>query len=105
VTIAYGSSIIQRFDQFIGGPSWINVDRFDIVAKAGGDISADAQGRRSDRLIAMLRTLVEDRFRVRVHEETRAMDAFVLRLSRRDGRPVRELRESTIECPRFVSGA
>ena len=78
ITIAYGSLTIQRFDQFIGGPAWIADDRFDIVAKAGGDISADAQGRRSDRLIAMRRTLLEDRFHVRVHAETRPMDAFLL---------------------------
>jgi uncharacterized protein (TIGR03435 family) len=105
ITIAYGSLTIQRFDQFIGGPAWIRSDRFDVVAKAGGDISADAQGRRSDRLIGMLRTLLEDRFRVRVHDETRSMDAFVLERSRRDGSPGPELRESTAECPRFVTGA
>src|SRR5438876_7739117 len=63
ITIAYGSPTIGRFDQFIGGPTWIATDRFDIVAKAGGDISASAQGRRSDRLMAMLRTLLEDRFK------------------------------------------
>jgi uncharacterized protein (TIGR03435 family) len=104
ITIAYGSPRLQRFDQFIGGPSWLGVDRFDIVAKAEGDISADAQGRRSDRLPAMLRTLLTDRFRLRVHDETREMPAFALRLARKDGTRGPQLRESTIECPRFVTG-
>jgi uncharacterized protein (TIGR03435 family) len=104
ITIAYGAPT-QRFDQFIGGPAWIATDRFDIVAKAGGDISADPQGRRSDRLIAMLRTLLEDRFQLRVHNETRQMPVFLMRLSRRDGTFGPLLHESSIECPRFVTGA
>src|SRR5438093_4786911 len=61
IAMAYGSPTVARFDQFIGGPSWIASDRFDIVAKAGEDISVDARGRRSDRLTAMLKTLLEDR--------------------------------------------
>lgn len=104
ITIAYGGET-QRFDQFIGGPPWIATDRFDIVAKAEGDISANAQGRRSDRLIAMLRTLLEDRFQVRVHTETREMPAFILRMSQRDGKPGPRLHQSTAGCPRFVTGA
>jgi len=104
IAIAYGSPL-QRFDQFLGGPSWIKTDRFDIVAKAGGDISADAQGRRSDRIIAMLRTLLEDRFQLRVHNETRDLPAYVLRRARRDGKLGPQIHESTIECPRFVTGA
>ena len=102
IAIAYGGS--QLLDQFVG-PPWISTDRFDIVAKAEGDISASPQGRRSDRLIAMLRTLLEDRFQVRVHTETRERPVFTLRMARRDGLPGPQLRESSVECPRFVTGA
>src|SRR3954469_19670682 len=45
IAMTYASPTIARFDQFIGGPSWLATDRFDIVAKADGDISADARGR------------------------------------------------------------
>jgi len=104
IAMTYGTAL-QRFDEFIGGPSWLDTDRFDIVAKAGGDISADAQGRRSDRIAAMLRTLLEDRFKVKVHTETRESPVYVLGLARRDRRLGPQLRESTIECPRFITGA
>jgi uncharacterized protein (TIGR03435 family) len=105
IAIAYGSLTIQRFDQFIGGAPWLASDRFDIVAKAEGDISTDAQGRRSDRLMAMLRTLLEDRFQVRVHRAIRDMPAFGLARARADGRLGPRIQESSIQCPRFVTGA
>src|SRR5262245_31610896 len=96
-----GSQLLEQFD----GPPWISTDRFDIVARAEGDISASPQGRRSDRLAAMMRTLLEDRFAVRVHTETREKPVFTLRLARRDGRLGPQLHESSVECPRFVTGA
>ena len=104
IAMAYGSPL-QNFDQFVGGPSWLATDRFDIVAKAGGDISADAQGRRSERIPAMLRTLLEDRFKFKAHNETREGAVYVLRLARRDGGLGPQIHPSTIECPRFVTGA
>ena len=47
----------------------------------------------------MLRSLLQDRFRLRVHTETRDLPAYALVLARRDGRLGPELRESTTECP------
>ncbi len=104
IAMAFGSPL-QNFDQFVGGPSWLATDRFDIIAKAGGDISADAQGRRSDRIPVMLRTLLEDRFKFKSHNETREGPVYVLRLARPDGRLGPQIHPSTIECPRFVTGA
>lgn len=47
----------------------------------------------------MLRSLLRDRFRLRVHSETRDMPAYGLVVARRDGTLGPELRESTTECP------
>ena len=91
IAMAYRSEGIQRFDQIVGGPSWIGVDRFDIVARAAEDPTPN-------RLPAMLRTLLRDRFRLRVHTERRNMPAFALVVARRDGKLGAGLRESTIEC-------
>ena len=93
IAMAYRAEGIQRFDQLVGGPSWISVDRFDIIAKA----DPRAPGSR-DRLPTMLRSLLRDRFGLRLHSETRKMPAYGLVMARRDRRLGRNLRESTIDC-------
>lgn len=97
IAIAYRAEGIQRFDQIVDGPSWIGIDRFDIVAKTGAD--SNTQDAVANRLPAMLRTLLRERFRLRIHTATRRMPAYALVLARRDRRLGPQLRESTIECP------
>jgi uncharacterized protein (TIGR03435 family) len=97
---AYDLRAIQMRDQIVGGPSWIYTDRFDIVAKAEGKLTFDAQGRRPAEALKMLKSLLEDRFAVKVHTEPRMMRAFALVLARRDGRLGPKLVESTAECSR-----
>jgi bla regulator protein blaR1 len=96
ITMAYRSEGIQRFDQLVGAPSWIAVDRFDVVGKAG----ADAGARNGQNLVlAMLRSLLRDRFRLRVHSETRSMSGYALVVERRDAKLGPRLRQSTTRCP------
>jgi len=96
IAMAYRSEALQRFDQITGGPSWIGVDRFDIVAKASDQ--PEPQGAPT-RVPERLRTLLRDRFRLRVHTDTRNMPAFALVLAKRDRKPGPQFRESTIDCP------
>jgi len=103
IRLAYVSNSIQRNEQIVGGPGWIGSERFDIIAKATGDLRPDAEGRRPQRLIEMLKGLLEERFNVRVHAETRKMSAFVLRVARA-GKPGAQLRVSTVECARPQPG-
>jgi uncharacterized protein (TIGR03435 family) len=57
---------------FEGGPSWINSDRFVIDAKAENNTSLEMmQG-------PMLQALLEDRFQLKVHRETREVPAYAL---------------------------
>ena len=96
IAMAYRSEGLQRFDQIIGGPSWIGVDRFDIVAKAGDQPDPKAA---PTRVPERLRTLLRDRFRLRAHTDTRSMPAFALVAAGRDRKPGPQLRESTVDCP------
>jgi uncharacterized protein (TIGR03435 family) len=47
----------------------------------------------------MLMTLLRDRFKLQLHQDTREMPAFALRAARRDGRLGPQLHPSTRECP------
>jgi uncharacterized protein (TIGR03435 family) len=57
--------------QHTGGPDWLGIDRYDIVAKAPGNPS-DAE------MKLMARTLLADRFHLALHHDTRTVTALVL---------------------------
>jgi uncharacterized protein (TIGR03435 family) len=96
IRIAYNSNSIQTEGQIVGGPSWLKSDRFDLVAKANGSLDADETGRPT-LLIAMLRSLLEDRFHVRVHTELRDALVYFLALANKDGRLGPQLHRSAQE--------
>ncbi len=75
---AYSYDAIQVGDQIMGGPDWIRSDRYDVVAETAGNVQPDELGRV---LPAMLRSLLEDRFRVRTHTERRVMSVYLLVLA------------------------
>jgi len=58
--------------QVLGGPAWIDSDRFDFTLKAE-DNTAIAQ-----MYGPMMQKLLEDRFRLRLHRETREAPVFIL---------------------------
>ena len=94
IRIAYNSNSIQTEGQIVGGPNWLKSDRFDFVAKANGSLDADETGRPT-LLIAMLRSLLEDRFHVRVHTELRDALVYFLAIANKDGRLGPQLHRSS----------
>jgi uncharacterized protein (TIGR03435 family) len=61
---------VQRY-QVIGAPGWAESEGFDIEAK--GDASANQA-----QVLLMLRTLLEDRFQLRFHRESRELPVYAL---------------------------
>jgi uncharacterized protein (TIGR03435 family) len=61
-------------EQLIGGPSWIQNDRFDIEAK----IERDPRAIPSRQVWLMVQSLLEDRFQLKVHHEMREMQVYNL---------------------------
>jgi uncharacterized protein (TIGR03435 family) len=65
---------LQDF-QIVGGPDWLRQDGFDIEAK--GDSRAD-----NTQLMLMLQSLLEERFQLKYHRETRELPVYALSVSR-----------------------
>lgn len=61
---------VQPF-QIVGGPGWINSERYAIEAKAAGN-AGRAQ------MFLMLQSLLEDRFQLKIHRETRELPVYNL---------------------------
>jgi uncharacterized protein (TIGR03435 family) len=92
---AYGG--LQDF-QLVGGPPWINSDRFDIEAKleGGGPLSPQV-------IQSVLRQILEERFALKVHRETRELPIYALVVARSDGRLGPNLKPSSPECATLMT--
>jgi uncharacterized protein (TIGR03435 family) len=79
ISTAYG------FDagKILGGPGWLEMDRFDVIAKvpAGTRVEVmpgSAPGALPDRLKEMLQSLLADRFKLVIRQETRPLPGYAL---------------------------
>ena len=65
--------------EITGGPKWINEDRYNIQAQAEGPATPAE-------LRLMLRTLLAERFALKMHTESKEIDVYALVLARSDGK-------------------
>jgi uncharacterized protein (TIGR03435 family) len=88
IEFAYGLSMLAappgavpmgRLDAVIGGPAWLQTERFDIDAVAGGTPTRE-------QMLSMVRRLLADRFRLVAHTESRERPVLALVVARPDGR-------------------
>jgi uncharacterized protein (TIGR03435 family) len=78
-------------DQIVGGPDWLDSERFDITAKASAPFKQDeARG--------MLQALLADRFGLATHMETRELPVYLLVLARKDGALGPQMKKADIDC-------
>jgi len=88
---------LQDF-QLVGGPDWINSDRFDIEAKIEGNQPMTPQV-----LQSVMRQILEERFALKAHKETRELPIYALMVARSDGRLGPNLKPSSAECTAMMS--
>jgi uncharacterized protein (TIGR03435 family) len=93
VSYAYSTLDVQRI---VGGPEWIRSDRFDIAARYPAGYS-------SSHVQEMLRGLLADRFKLRLHSETKQEGIYALVLARRDRRLGAQLRRTDVDCAALVA--
>lgn len=84
--------------QLVGAPDWISSERFDIVAKAEGELGPPVLRDGPSRLQLMVRALLEERFKLTVHREPREIPIYALVRARADGRLGPELKPSATDC-------
>ena len=99
IAAAYGmySAPAMIHARILGGPDWLDADRYDIKAKASGEFQFGPDGPPKDMLL-MLRALLEDRFKLKMHFETRELPTYDLVLARTDRTLGPELRKSNVDC-------
>jgi uncharacterized protein (TIGR03435 family) len=75
--------------QFVGGPDWMNTDQWEVIAKAEEGSVPSHRGkafdpREQDTVALMVQSLLEDRFQLKIHRETRELPVYDL-LQGKDG--------------------
>ena len=83
----------------VGGPEWVDSARFDVDARGNFQL-ADFMPRPDGPglVYQMLRSLLEDRFKLMVRVETRDQPIYALRVANRDGRLGPQLKRSDVDC-------
>jgi len=74
IAIAYG----VKPDQVSGGPGWVDSDRYDIEAKVVAANGSTPQPLTHEQSNLMLRSLLADRFKLVVHNETKEVPIYEL---------------------------
>jgi len=93
IVLAYQTRRIQMQ----GGPGWLDVDRFDVAAKAD-DAAGPING---TRFLAMIQTLLEERFKLALHRETRELSVYALVVGK-NGHKLQKAKDG--EQPLFAPG-
>lgn len=93
--------------EIVGGPAWIDSERFDIIATMDLQPQFDSSGLPAG-LVAMLRALVDDRFRLKTHNERREGNVYTLTFARGDrktGTGLRSVPDRCAETMKQLTGA
>ncbi|MGH9242016.1 MAG: TIGR03435 family protein [Vicinamibacterales bacterium] len=91
VTLLIGFAYVPGQSEILGLPDWTKDARFDVVAKANGNVTVPE-------LRLMVQTLLADRFRFRMHYETRERSVYRLTFARPDQALGPRLRRINADC-------
>jgi uncharacterized protein (TIGR03435 family) len=86
----------------LGGPEWVESARWDINAKASAPFQPSPAGPPREMLL-MIRSLLEERFKLVTHRETRQMPIYELVLVKPDGTLGPGLRTSPNDCDAIMA--
>jgi uncharacterized protein (TIGR03435 family) len=84
---------LQQDAQLVGGPPALMTAKYDITAKTAGSVTLGPKD-----LPPLLRTLLAERFKLKVHTESRELPLYDLVLARDDKRLGPDIRPSKSDC-------
>jgi uncharacterized protein (TIGR03435 family) len=99
VRMAYGTN------EIVGGPGWIDSERFDVEGRGSFDLSGFLPGPDGSppQVYLMLQQLLADRFKLVVHKATQQRPVYALVTARRDQQLGPRLSRSTFDCDALLA--
>ncbi len=87
----------------LGGPEWLDSELYELNAKAPGELRGGPAGPPRE-LFLMIRSVLQERFKLKTHMETRDLPVYELVLARPDRSPGPQLRQATVDCDALIAG-
>jgi uncharacterized protein (TIGR03435 family) len=91
-----------QMSRVIGGPEWIDSALYEINAQASTPWERSPDGPPRE-LFLMIRSLLQERFKLKTHMETRELAVYELVLARADRSLGPQLRQSTTDCDAIIA--
>jgi uncharacterized protein (TIGR03435 family) len=79
--------------QIVGLPDWASREKYDMIGKVADEFAGLSAAEQFRRMPPMVQSLLEDRFKLRLHRETRQMPIYALVVAR-----PKVIRTSTVDC-------
>jgi uncharacterized protein (TIGR03435 family) len=98
ILIAYRTGTQLFPSQIVGAPAWTSMESYDIAAKVGDDLAGKPMAELFRLQPLLLQSLLEDRFKLKVHRESREMPRYRLVLARNDGALGPQLKKADVDC-------
>ena len=91
-----------QMTRVLGGPDWIDSALYEINARASAPWPRSPDGPPRE-LFLMIRSVLEERFKLKTHRETRDLPVYALVLARADGALGPQLKRPAIDCDAIVA--
>jgi uncharacterized protein (TIGR03435 family) len=91
-----------QMSRVIGGPDWIDSALYEINGQASTPWQRSPDGPPRE-LFLMIRSLLEERFKLKTHMETRELPVYELVLARADKSLGPQLRQSPVDCDALIA--
>ena len=98
LVILMRSAFRLQDSQLVGAPDWTETSRYDITAKAEGDLPPSSPIGPPSTGMLMLQSLLEERFKLKVHREVREQPIYALVAAQSPGRLGPNLAQSKVDC-------